>query len=455
MRLGELIDFCGNLLDYDPTNVTYRAQLVSLLNDAQQRVLVDRAWAFAQRERTLKVYADSTADITLTNGSATATGAFTVSADRVTPGGTLELAEIKIPLVSGSDAWRQLRWIENGTTAYLDRAWDGPTAVYSVTYRRREVYLPSNAVNVINVSDPSIGVPRQSLFLSKWERDSANLDRDLEGTVEAYLPSRATRVPAPQTATGVTVTGAGGTVDRTVVVYMVNVWGPMSQNFGTYREDVSNGFESALSQSTTYSLKSGESLSFTPETIPNETGLYRRYYFTCAEAGILAPVRVRAVINLAANAVTDEDTIAPTGGRTMAPALALATLQSQAWQSRAVRYQHANGGSYRAIMLYPHPSGDQDLSVRVVIAPPRLEEDQDAPLMPEAYSQIIAYAALEQLTLKVDTPSLSAVYERKKHLLLRGLEARYLGEVPRRIQKANPALGMRYYPNPFGPLKLS
>ena len=49
MKLGELIDFCGNLLDYDPTNPTYRAQLVALLNDAQQRVLVDRAWAFAQR----------------------------------------------------------------------------------------------------------------------------------------------------------------------------------------------------------------------------------------------------------------------------------------------------------------------------------------------------------------------------------------------------------------------
>lgn len=454
MKLGELIDFCGNLLDYDPTNPTYRAQLVALLNDAQQRVLVDRAWAFAQRERTIKVYADSTANITLTNGSATVTGAFTVSADRVTPGGSLELAEVKIPLASGDYAWRQLRWIESGTTAHLDRAWDGPTAVYAVTYRRREVYLPSDATNVINVSDPSIGVPRQSLFLSKWERDSANLDRDLEGTVEAYLPSRATRVPAPQTATGVAITGAGGTVDRTIVVTMVNVWGPRSQNYDTYRQDVSNGFESAMSQPTSYELTSGQSLSFTPETLPDETGLYRRYYFTCAEAGILAPVRIRSEVTLA-GAVAGEDTIAPTGLRTMAPDLALATLQSQAWQSRAVRYQHSNGGSYRAIMLYPHPSGDQDLSVRVVIAPPRLEEDQDAPLMPEAYSQIIAYAALEQLTLKVDTPALSQVYERKKMLLLRGLEARYLGEVPRRIRKGNPALGMRYYPNPFGPLTLS
>ena len=29
MNLGELLDFCGNLLDYDPSNDTYRAQLVT------------------------------------------------------------------------------------------------------------------------------------------------------------------------------------------------------------------------------------------------------------------------------------------------------------------------------------------------------------------------------------------------------------------------------------------
>ena len=336
MKLGELIDFCGNLLDYDPTNTTYREQLVSLLNDAQQRVLVDRHWAFAQRERQVKVYADETATVTLTANSSTMTGAFTVSTDRVLPGGNLELAEVRITLPSGGYAYRTLMWIENATTAHLDREWDGSTGAYEVTYRRREVYLPSNATNVINVSDPSVGTPRQSLFLSKWERDSANLDRDLEGTVEAYLPSRSMRPPAPQSVTGVTVTGAGGTTDRTITVYMVNVWGPRSQNYPTYREDVSNGFESAFSQPTTYSIKSGEALFFTPETIPDETGLYRRYYFTCPEAGILAPVRIRATINLSANAVQDEDTVAPTGGRTMAPDLALATLKSQAFQSRAV-----------------------------------------------------------------------------------------------------------------------
>ena len=55
MRLIELLDFCGNLLDYDPSNPTYRDQLVTLLNDAQTRCLTDRPWAFASRDRKLQV----------------------------------------------------------------------------------------------------------------------------------------------------------------------------------------------------------------------------------------------------------------------------------------------------------------------------------------------------------------------------------------------------------------
>jgi hypothetical protein len=59
VNLSDLIDFCGNLLDYDPVNETYREQLVSLLNDSQTRILTDRHWAFAQRERDLRVYTDT------------------------------------------------------------------------------------------------------------------------------------------------------------------------------------------------------------------------------------------------------------------------------------------------------------------------------------------------------------------------------------------------------------
>jgi len=229
MNLGELIDFCGNLLDYDPTNATYRAQLVALLNDSQVRLLTDRHWAFAQRQRTLSTYADLPATVTLTNGSSTMTGAFALSADVVVPGSSLELAQVKVTLPAGGFAYRQIRYVQSAVTAHLDRPWSGATGAYSTSLRRREVYLPSDTATLMNVADPSVSVgsPRQSLFLSKWERDAANLDQDLEGTIEAYLPSRSMRVRAPQAVTGAVV--AGGLVGqgvRTITVYMVNVRTP-------------------------------------------------------------------------------------------------------------------------------------------------------------------------------------------------------------------------------------
>ena len=64
MHLGDLIDFVGNLLDYDPTNTTYREQLVSILNDAQTHILTDRPWPFAMKDRKLKVWTDDGVPLT-------------------------------------------------------------------------------------------------------------------------------------------------------------------------------------------------------------------------------------------------------------------------------------------------------------------------------------------------------------------------------------------------------
>jgi hypothetical protein len=208
----------------------------------------------------------------------------------------------------------------------------------------------------------------------------------------------------------VSVVAGVGQGTRTINVYMVNVMGPRSQPYSLYRPNVSAGFD-------------------------------RRYYFTCPEANILAPVRVRnADDEQGAGLAIGVDTVPPPGTMTLKPDLSLATLESQPFQSLSVRYQWNQSAAYRAINLYPHPSADQDLTVRVLHAPRRMQEDQDSPLIPAAYAQVIAYAALEQLTLKVDNPALSQVYERKKALLIRSLEAKYLGEVPRRIIKGTPTL---------------
>ena len=134
------------------------------------------------------------------------------------------------------------------------------------------------------------------------------------------------------------------------------------------------------------------------------------------------------------------------------PDLSLSNLSTQGFQASAIRYRWNQSAAYQAIRLYPHVSGDQDLNVRMLINPARLQEDQDAPLVPHAYAQVIAYAALESLALKVDNPALSAVYQRKRDTLYKQMEQAYLKSVARRIIKGNPAAGYRFVRNPFGKL---
>ena len=330
----------------------------------------------------------------------------------------------------------------------------GASGAYTAKLFRREVYLPSDCAQVQNVADPSVGIPAKALFLSKWEREEANLDPTLLGNIEAYLPSEGLRVQAPTTPRGITVqTVAPGQGVRTINVYMVNVYGPRSTPFPVYPRDVSDGFESALSKVQTYNLTDTQTLQFTPETLANKTGFYRRYYFTCPEANILAPVRVRDAIveNLVVPGI---DTVPPPGGVTLAPNLALSHLSGQNFQSTSIRYQFDQSAVYQSVQLYPHPAGDQELDCRMLISPSRMMEDQDAPLIPAAYAQLIAYAALENITMKVSNPALSQVYMRKKDTLYKGMEQAYLKAVPRRMIKGTPTAGYKFITNPFGPLRL-
>jgi len=457
MNLGDLLDFVGNLLDYDPSNTVYRSQLVSLLNDAQSRLLTDRHWDFGGRDRRLQVWTDIPAQtITVTAGAAQFTGTFPISASTITPGSELSGALVEFTdNATGTLHRLTIAWVQNGTTAHFERPYTGSSGAVSAKIQRRDIALPSDAMNVLNVSDPHVGTPAKALFLSKWEREDANLDPELLGTIEAYLPSDGFRVAGPQTARGVSVqSAAAGQGVRTIEVYMVNVRHPNAQNFPTYPLDVSSGFESAFSKVSSFSLSDTQTLHFTPETIPSRTGFYRRYYFTCSQANILAPIRVRNA-DAEAGVALEVDTVAPTGGVTLKPNLALSYLSGQAFQSISIRYRWNQSSAYRTIHLYPHPAADQIVNVRTLINPVRMQEDQDAPLIPASYAQILAYAALEQLTLKVDNAALSAVYARKKDLLYRGMEARFLGQVPRRIIKGNPTAGYRFMRNPFGPLTFS
>lgn len=454
MNLSELIDYVGNLVDYDPLNSAYRAQLTSLLNEAQVRILSDRPWTFAQRDRNVQVWTDTTLDLSVVNGSSTVAGvAFPVSASLIKPGSNLDGSRLEWVDSAGVTHVHTLAWIKNSNTLFLDRDYEGVTGTYTATVKRREIYLPSDSVTVQNISDPTVGIPQATVYLSKFEEELGNLDPNKLGRIEAFLMSQGKRTPAPARARGVSVVAGVGQGVRTINVYMVNVLAPFATNAPMYRPDVSDGFESGFSQVASFELSDLETLRFTPEVVPSRTGLYRRYYFTCPEAGVIAPVRVRSAGGQGV-AAAGVDTVNPEGTVTLAPDLSLATLEGQSFQATSVRYVWSNAGAYQAIRLYPHPGGDQAVNLRVLLAPTKLQEDQDQPLIPESHSQIIAVAALESLAMKVANPALAEMYARKKAVLYSALEQAFLERVPRRIVKGDPIAGSRFAMNPYGPLKL-
>ncbi len=441
MNLSDLRDFVGNLLDYDPTNATYEGQLDALLNDAQTRILTDRPWSFSIVEEDVDVDTDVSVTVGATNGSATLTGTgFPVSASTVRPGSPFDGGTIRL-----GDVEYEVAYVANATTMYLTSEFVGTTGSYDSSVRQRQVYMPSDTMTVESVLDMTDALPRTQVQLSKWQRDDVQLDPDQLGTPTAFMPSQSRRVRAPRAVTGVTKSTPGaGRGARTVEVYMVNVRAPAASSPRDYPAQFSGGFESALSPPTTFVLADNEELSLTPETLPNRTGLYRRYYFTCVQEGIDAPVRIRDNSN-------QVDTVSPAGAVTIVPDTRLSTLQSQSFAETALRYR-TTAGVYRSFELYPHPSADTRMRLRRLMAPQNMQEGHDIPLVPQAYAQVIAYAALEQVCLKHDNLALAQVYGRKKITLYQAMEARYLKGTPRRIIKGEAYTNARYYPNPFGPL---
>lgn len=463
MNLAELIDFAGALVDYDPTNSVYTSQLTTLLNDACARILGDRLWPFAQPETDFSVLTDKTYSISVTNGSGTVTGGpFPVSSSVVLPGSTLEGAIITWIDSNGVGHTHECRYVSATNTLFLDRDYAGSSGTYTATFRWRHIYLPPDTATVTSVTNPqatnatpsggagaaSPSIPMPLTILSRFDRDQAALDPLLLGRPDSVTPADARTVPAPRSCIGVTIgSTTPGKGTRTVTVYMVNVRDPSAPVAQYYGPGVSAGFESGLSRPITMTLGDSEELVLTPETIPNTSGLYRRYYATCEALGVKAPFRLRD----AGNANFNRDTVPPPGGVSFSPDTSVSYLSSQTFQTRQLRYVPSTG-VYQSVLLYPHPTADQPIRIRRLVTPRKMIEDQDTPLIPEAFSQIIAYTALEQLAIKADNLAMAQVFQRKAAVLYTQMEQQYLGSPPRRIVKGNmnPA-----YPQLFGALRFT
>ena len=443
MNLGDLRAFVGTALDYEPDNETYREQLNSLINAVQKRLLTDRPWDFSQKEASTVVYTDETHSITVTNGSVSFSGtSFSVSTDAITPGSKWDGAKIEFTDSTGNKIKMRIAWMESTILGHFTTLCKAVSGTYTATIKMRDIPLPADTQQIMAVSDLTDGQARPQTYLTKAERDLYTNDVQLLGTPSTFVPSQSIRVPAPRSVSGVsTATPGAGQGVRTLNIYMVNVINLKTPSPNVYGVGVAGGLESGLSRVYTVTLTDTEELSITPETLNDSTGLYRRYYFTCPDEGIYSPVRlVQTTVGSAG-----VDTISPAGGVTLSPDTSVATLQTQLFESESIRYMAGNG-AYQTFQLYPHPSAQSEFRIRRLVSPEPMLEDQDTPLIPDGFSQIIAYAALEEACLKHDAAPLAGVYAKKASVLFRGMEQRFLGAPPRRIVKGGMNDGPPSYP---------
>lgn len=441
MNLQDLRAYCGSLLDYDPVNPTYTGELDGFLNDAQQRMLGDRPWDFLITEQKLQARTDVSLSLTFTNGSSSVSGTGLPVGTTLLPGSPYELGTLDVTDSAGLQGIYSVQFVQNATTLHIDRPFTGASGTYAVTLQRRDLHLPADTAQLLAVLQDNVGYPQQCSFLSKLDRDAYVLDPDTEGTPESYLEGRSLYVPAPRAVRGVSAaTVPPGKGLRTVKVYMVNVRAPAYYGFDSY-PGFSGGMESGLSPAQSFTLGNAQELEINPDVIASSSGLYRRFYFTCEEEGITAPRRLRSSAG--------KSTVPPTGTAAFKPDTGVSTLQSQALDTSTVRYRRTQSGAHRAMQLYPHPSSDQRMTVRRLLVPQDMEEQQDTPAVPSAYARLLAYEAMAQLAIKSDQSALSAAFERKRALMYRGMEQRYLGKPSRRLIKNGSSA---VFPAVFGPL---
>lgn len=368
VTLADIRDQISGLLNYDPANSEYKAKINAWINDATRKILGSHVWSFAARDYTLTVYPDLTfSAISITSGDDFVDLTALTGVDRANVDGHV------LYLTSAAGVKSQGYLISFADLAsdrvYLTKQIGEATASYTVTITRREITLPSEVRSVEGMLDLSTGTPEPNRALSKLQRDTDRLNPSIVGRSIYWIPSAGIKTQPPRQPTGVATAAAVGQGVRTIKVYQTFTWG---------------GRESPLSQVSSYSLTALQTLTFTPPAISTTVGYYRRYYMTCEEAGIVAPV----LINTAG---VPTGAVDPLGGVTLTPDLSLTTLQSEDFQATTIRYSQP--GLYQRINLYPHPGNITNYQVRAQVIPLPMLDDLDSPLVPPDAVDAIVYEA--------------------------------------------------------------
>tara|TARA_R100000458_G_C8269623_1_gene244370 strand:+ start:271 stop:1572 length:1302 start_codon:yes stop_codon:yes gene_type:complete len=419
--LRGLREYVANVLDYDPDNETYKRQIDRLLNEADRAICLAKPFTFTNKVVDVTAYKDVSGTITFSSSSTTISTGSAFFLDWM----------VNQELVVDNVTYTIVQVDAGGTTAFIDRNFEGTSGAQTGTVINRYLDLPVDCTSVLGVArrtnartpnNPGMLSP-----LSRYEDEWHNLPLGEINLPVYWMNYDAAYIEGPRKNYELTTASTSSAGQRTIEITSTYIRG---------------GRESSHGEIQALSLTATQNLVVDPVANTANTGLLKRYYFRAPDLGYQEfrllddPNNVGQSMELASS---------DTAPRTIT-VLTQTNLENSEALYRLPRMQNADGFVQR-IRLYPRQDQDYVFSIRYMQNHRPMVEDGDTSSIPPDQRMVIAYMALSDILMKHDNPTQSELYRRRADEILLRIEKRYLISPARRIVKGNWLANME--PNSF------
>tara|TARA_Y100001973_G_C5208218_1_gene343287 strand:+ start:5649 stop:6959 length:1311 start_codon:yes stop_codon:yes gene_type:complete len=410
MNLGQIIDRCGNILDYSPALTSYRQEVRDIVNMVYLELFGERPFQFAQKTTKITAYPDAKpagTAITLTGGSndVICAGLFATYMNGM-------ILEVQGSTTANNNGEYIIRHVSTTDRVYVENE-DGSTPSFTadattagnanltLTVKHRYVDLPQDCIAplAVGIRTPGSSASQPMDYLTMYLDEAMNLDLDEVSRPTDFIHMSPVSVNGPPKAPTVASAGGGspvpaGTYDA---VYTIMVNG---------RESSASPVSAYVTLGVAAPLQSSDLL------------------LTGANTGRVKKVYVRgpnsdAFYYVAQVAVGTTDT---------AGTIALAT--NPHWLTDRNTYPKLpeNDGLYTRLRMYPRQDAEYSLTVRYLFRPEKLLDESDIPVLPAANHIYLVYRTCQELFSKHNNMPQSQMYQLKADRELQNLMNRYLSQ---------------------------
>ena len=407
MNLGQIIDRCGNILDYAPSLTSYRNEVRDIVNMVYLEMFGERPFQFAQKTVKVPIYKDVLSganSVTLAGASVTLGGAFF---EDYMEGMVLEIAG---STTATNNKEYIIANVSSSTVAYLNTDDDTPAVLagdssaanppLNIKVKHRFIDLPQDCIQALSVAirKPGDAASQPMEYLTMFMDEALNLDLDEVSKPTDFIHMSPIHVLGPPLAPNVAIAGVGATV-------------PDAGDYDAVYTVMNMGRESSPSPVS----------AFTTLTTANRLQV-QNLLVQASNSGRSKKIYVRGPVSDAFyyvgevnEATTDLD-------------VTLASSPSYLTNRNTYPKLPENDGLYTRLRLYPRQDEDYHLTVRYMFRPEKLIDESDVPVLPAQSHIYLVYRTCQELFSKHNNTSQSQFYQMKADRELQNIMNRYMSQ---------------------------